>query len=113
MKAKLKLPLRLVAISGGLQSPSKTAALAEHLMNLIANEIPCEQRLVKLGQLAPQLGSLVWRSNLPDLLEQELAAVEQADVTGRHLQHGESGKIGQATAPRDELEHTRHERRVN
>jgi len=80
MKAKLKLPLRLVAISGGLQSPSKTAALAEHLMNLIANEIPCEQRLVKLGQLAPQLGSLVWRSNLPDLLEQELAAVEQADV---------------------------------
>lgn len=73
-------PLRLVAVSGGLQRPSKSAALAEHLSDLIADEVPCEQRLVELGQLAPQLAGAVWRSQLPEGVERELAAVEQADV---------------------------------
>ncbi|KHA78639.1 NADH-dependent FMN reductase [Janthinobacterium lividum] len=73
-------PLRLVAVSGGLQRPSKAAALAEHLMDLIADEVLCEQRLVELGQLAPQLAGAVWRSHLPETVERELAAVEQADI---------------------------------
>lgn len=73
-------PLRLVAVSGGLQRPSKAAALAEHLLDLIADEVPCEQRLIELSQLAPQLAGAVWRSQLPDTVERELAAVEQADV---------------------------------
>lgn len=73
-------PLRLVAVSGGLQRPSKSAALAEHLLDLIAAEIPCEQRLVELGQLAPQWAGAAWRSQLPGSVERELAAVEQADV---------------------------------
>jgi len=73
-------PLRLVAISGGLQRPSRSAALAEHLLDLISDELPCEQRLVELGQLAPELAGAVWRSQLPDAVERELAAVEQADL---------------------------------
>ncbi len=73
-------PLRVVAVSGGLNQPSKSAALAEHLLDLIANEIPCQQRLVEIGQIAPQLAGAVWRSQLPDAVEQQLAAVEQADV---------------------------------
>lgn len=73
-------PLRLVAVSGGLQRPSKSAALAEHLLDLIADEVPCEQRLVELGQLAPQLAGAVWRSQLPDTVERELGVVEQADI---------------------------------
>ncbi|ROR18396.1 FMN reductase [Comamonas sp. BIGb0124] len=73
-------PLRLVAVSGGLQRPSKSAALAEHLLDLIADEVPSTQGLVELGQLAPQLAGAVWRSQLPDAVEQALAAVEQADV---------------------------------
>ncbi|MGK5018025.1 FMN reductase [Janthinobacterium sp. HLS12-2] len=73
-------PLRLVAVSGGLQRPSKAAALAEHLMDLIADEVLCEQRLVELGQLAPQLAGATWRSHLPDTVARELAAVEQADI---------------------------------
>lgn len=73
-------PLRVVAVSGGLQRPSKSAALAEHLLDLIADEIPCQQRLIELGQLAPQLAGAAWRSQLPDTVERELAAVEQADV---------------------------------
>jgi FMN reductase len=70
----------LVAVSGGLQRPSRSAALAEHLLDLISDELPCEQRLVELGQLAPQLAGAVWRSQLPDTVERELAAVEQADL---------------------------------
>ncbi len=80
MKAKMTRPIRLVAVSGGMQRPSKATALTEHLLDLIADEVPCEQRLVELGQLAPQLVGAVWRSQLPDTVERELAAVEQADV---------------------------------
>lgn len=80
MKEKMTRPLHLVAVSGGLQRPSKSAALAEHLLDLIADEVPCEQRLVELGQLAPRLAGAVWRTQLPDTVERELAAVEQADV---------------------------------
>ena len=80
MKAKMTRPLRLVAVSGGLQRPSKAAALAEHLLDLIADAVPCELRLVELGQLAPQLSGAVWRSQLPETVERELAAVEQADI---------------------------------
>jgi len=80
MKAHMTRPLRLVAVSGGLQRPSKAAALSEHLMDLIAEEVLCEPRLVELGQLAPQLAGAVWRSQLPETVERELAAVEQADI---------------------------------
>ncbi|MEG2045991.1 MAG: FMN reductase [Comamonas sp.] len=73
-------PLRVLAVSGGLSRPSKSAALAEHLLDLIANEIPCQKRLVEIGQIAPQLACAVWRSQLPDAVEQQLTAVEQADV---------------------------------
>lgn len=73
-------PLRLVAVSGGLQRPSKATALAAHLLGLIGREAPCEQRLIELGQLAPQFAGATWRPQLPDAVERELAAVEQADV---------------------------------
>ncbi|MFT7721446.1 MAG: FMN reductase [Roseateles sp.] len=73
-------PLRLVAVSGGMQRPSRSTALTEHLLDLIAEAIPCEQRLVELGQLAPQFAGALWRSQLPAAVERELAAVEQADV---------------------------------
>ena len=72
--------LRVVAVSGGLQSPSKSAALAEHLLDLIAENVPCERRLVDLGQIAPQLAGSVWRSHLPETIERALALVEQADI---------------------------------
>ncbi len=49
-------------------------------MDLVADALPCEQRLVELGQLAPRLAGATWRSHLPDSVERELAAVEQADV---------------------------------
>lgn len=63
-----------------MQRPSKSAALAEHLLDLIAEVIPVEQRLIELGPLAPQFAGAVWRAQLPAAVERELVAVEQADV---------------------------------
>ena len=73
-------PLRVVAVSGGLQRPSKSAALAAHLQQLLADAVPCEPQRIELDQLAPQLTGAVWRNQLPHAVEQALAAVEQADV---------------------------------
>lgn len=73
-------PLRIVAVSGGLQRPSRAATLAEHLLDLIGEDINCEQHLIELGELAPQLAGALWRSQLPDAVERQLVAVEQADV---------------------------------
>lgn len=72
--------LRIVAVSGGLQRPSKAAALADHLVDLIATEVPCECQLVELGPLAPHFAGVVRRAQLPGQVEDALVAVEQADV---------------------------------
>lgn len=73
-------PLRIVAVSGGLQRPSRAATLAEHLLGLIGEDIRSEQQLIELGELAPQLAGALWRSQLPEAVERQLRAVEQADV---------------------------------
>ncbi len=73
-------PLRVVAVSGGLQHPSKSAALAEHLLDVIAEATPCQPRLIALDEIAPQLAGTVCRAQLPLAAQQALAAVEQADV---------------------------------
>lgn len=73
-------PLRVVAVSGGLQSPSESAGLAQHLLDLIADQVPCLRHLVDLGLIAPQLTGSVWRTQVPATVEQAFAAVEQTDV---------------------------------
>lgn len=73
-------PLRIVAVSGGLQRPSRAATLAEHLLGLIGENMRSEQQLIELGELAPQLAGALWRSQLPEVVERQLVAVERADV---------------------------------
>lgn len=73
-------PLRIVAVSGGLQRPSRATTLCEHLLDLIVEQVPGSPQLVELGQLAPQLAGALWRSQLPETVERQLLAVEQADV---------------------------------
>ncbi|MCC4585728.1 FMN reductase [Xanthomonas sp. NCPPB 1067] len=80
MTVNVPHPLRIVAVSGGMQRPSKAVALAEHLLDLLADRVPCERHLVELGALAPQFAGALRRSQLPVMVELELARVEQADV---------------------------------
>lgn len=63
-----------------MQSPSRSAALAAYLQELIAQQTPCERHLVELGRIAPQFAGTIRRTELPDAVEQELLAVEQADI---------------------------------
>lgn len=80
MKNNITHPLRVVAVSGGLHPTSKAAALTEHLLDLISDQVQCEQHMIELGQIAPQLAGAVSRSQLSDALERALIAVERADV---------------------------------
>jgi FMN reductase len=80
MKVKMIRPLRLTAVCGGLQRPSKAAALADQLMSLITDNIACEQCFIELGELTPQFAGAAWRTQLPSKVEQALVAVEQADI---------------------------------
>lgn len=80
MKEKTMPALRLVAVSGGMQQHSKSTVLAQHLLALIAQQLPCQTQLITLGPLATQLSSSMQRSQLPDAAQQALAAVEQADA---------------------------------
>ncbi len=73
-------PLRAVAVSGGLQQSSKSTLLAAHLLKLLAEKLPCEVHLTIIGQLVPQLAGASFRTQLPSAVEQELAAVENADI---------------------------------
>lgn len=72
--------LRVVAVSGGLQHSSKSTVLAAHLLNLMAQKLPCDTHVVTVGQLVPQLAGASFRSQVPAAVEQALAAVEQADI---------------------------------
>lgn len=54
--------------------------MTEHLLELFADEVQCEQYMIELGRLAPQLAGAVGRPQLPDAVERALTAVELADV---------------------------------
>lgn len=73
-------PLRVVALSGGLQRPSRTLVLVEEIIDGLARALPIQSRIVELGPLIPQFGSVLWRSKLPAEVEDALVAVESADL---------------------------------
>lgn len=73
-------PLKLVAVSGGVQRPSRTSALVEHLVAAMAEALPIAARVVELGELAPRLAGAVYRKQLPPEVEAAVAAIESADL---------------------------------
>lgn len=73
-------PLRVVAVSGGLQRSSKSTLLAQHLLSGIGKVLPCQAQLVTIGELAAQFAGASLRTQLPQAVEQALAVVEQADM---------------------------------
>ncbi|WP_206957848.1 FMN reductase [Trinickia acidisoli] len=72
--------LKLVAVSGGLQRPSRTLALVEALSTALAEVLPLDIHLIELGQLAPELGRATYRSQLSANAEGHLRAIETADA---------------------------------
>ncbi|SDJ54623.1 FMN reductase [Variovorax sp. OV700] len=72
--------LKIVAVSGGLQRPSRTLALVEELLEGLTDAWPAETRLIELGQLVPKFGGVLQRGQLPAEVEQSLKDVESADL---------------------------------
>lgn len=72
--------LKLVAVSGGLQRPSRTLVLVEEIITALSIAMPLDVRLIELGELAPVLGRTLYRNGLSEPAETQLDAIETADV---------------------------------
>lgn len=73
--------LKIVAVSGGLQHPSRTLALVEQLLEGLSDASPGAQtRLIELGGLVPKFGAVLQRNHLPSEVEAVLRDIETADL---------------------------------
>jgi FMN reductase len=73
-------PLRVVAVSGSLTSPSRTTALVEAIAAAVGELVPVDTHLITLHDLGPHLGGALTRKQLPQVAEDELQRIEDADL---------------------------------
>lgn len=76
----LSTPLNIVAVSGGLNSPSKTESLVQAILDELAEAINIQIHFIKLSEIGPLLGGAIYRNQLPQRVQDDLAAVEAADA---------------------------------
>ena len=72
--------LKVVAVSGGLQRPSRTYALLEEVLVALGSVLPIQVQLLNLADIAPQLAGAVQRGQVSSALESDLQAIEAADL---------------------------------
>ncbi|MDF3833331.1 FMN reductase [Cupriavidus basilensis] len=72
--------LNVVAISGGLQRPSRTLVLVEQILASLGNALAIDTRLIELGEIGPRLAGALHRSQLPAEVEAQIQAIESADL---------------------------------
>ena len=73
-------PLKVVAVTGNTFRPSRTLALTEALVAELARHLPLESRTIELGDIVHSLGSALSRKELAEAVENELRAIESADL---------------------------------
>ncbi|ENO86091.1 FMN reductase [Thauera linaloolentis] len=71
--------IKVVAVSGGLQRPSRTLSLVEALIDALGEQAPISVRLIELGSIGPRLAGALYPSQLPDDVRADIAAIESAD----------------------------------
>ncbi len=72
--------LKVVAVSGSLSHPSRSAVLVDTLLERLAAERSVEVHRVTLVDIAAQLGSVLSAKQAPLALASHLRAIESADV---------------------------------
>jgi FMN reductase len=72
--------LKVVAVAGGLQKPSRTHTLVSAIVQELARLQAIEVELIDLSEIASTLGNTVRRSALPSEVEGKLRAIETADL---------------------------------
>jgi len=72
--------LKVVAVSGGLNAPSKTEALLDAIISELSDVIDIKLHYIKLSEVGPLLGGVISRFDLPERVQHDLAHIESADV---------------------------------
>lgn len=72
--------LKVVAVSGSLQRPSRTLVLVDQLLAALGEQIAIESRVISLGDIGPQFAGVLYRNQLPAAVEESIAAIESADL---------------------------------
>jgi FMN reductase len=71
---------KVVAVSGGLQRPSRTLALVEALSSALGDAAPVDTRIIELGDIASRLSGALTRAQVSADLEEKIRAIETADL---------------------------------
>ncbi|AUT76223.1 FMN reductase [Paraburkholderia hospita] len=72
--------LKVVAVSGGLQRPSRTLVVVKRVLAALGDAVPVDTHLVELGQIASSLAGAVHRAQVPVDVEAHIKAIESADL---------------------------------
>jgi len=72
--------LNVVAVSGGAYRPSRTLVLTEALVAALGERLEFNARVIELSDIARPVGGALSRKELPDDVEAQLRAIEQADL---------------------------------
>ncbi len=72
--------LNVVAISGGLQRPSRTLALTDAIVTALGAALPIDARLIELGEIGSRLAGALTRAQVPADLDAQIRAIETADA---------------------------------
>jgi FMN reductase len=72
--------LKVVAVSGSLQRPSRTLVLVDQLLAALGRSLSIDARVISLGEIGPQFAGALYRNQLPPAVEDSIAAIESADL---------------------------------
>lgn len=72
--------LNVVAVSGGLNTPSKTESLVQNILDELSSAIEIQVHFVKLSEIGPLLGGAIYRHQLPEQVQLDLEKIESADA---------------------------------
>ncbi|MBF7696434.1 FMN reductase [Acinetobacter rathckeae] len=72
--------LNVVAVSGGLNTPSRTESLVQNILDELSSAIEIQVHFVKLSEIGPLLGGAIYRHQLPEQVQLDLEKIESADA---------------------------------
>jgi len=73
-------PLNIVAVSGGLNNPSKTESLVQAIIDELGEATPIHVHFIKFSEIGHLLGGAIYRNQLPEQIQADLAKLEAADA---------------------------------
>ncbi|WP_355506712.1 FMN reductase [Xanthomonas cannabis] len=76
----MSLPLNVVAVSGNVAGPSRTASLTHALLDELQQHLPLTRHVVELESIATALGTAPTRQHASDALSRQLARIESAEL---------------------------------